>query len=390
MRLRPALVLWHRWFGLLGALWLFLLGATGSVLVFYEEIDHGLNADWFTASPGSSLPVSRMVGAALEAHPGNRPGYIDLPDEPGDVVTVYLEPVATPGKPPVASPSYWQVFVDPATARVLGARDANAIDLSRRGLMSFLYTFHYSLHLGRRMTWLLGLVGVVWIIDHVVSAVLSFPSAARWKESFRIRRRAAGHKRVFDLHRAGGLWLFPLTLTLAVTGVYFNWYETVIAAVDRVSPLTERPDAAVPALTTPLENPPVGLDQALALAGAARVDSLSYNPAKGVYWLRLFDPRDIDSNGGRWLFVDARSGAVVGDRHMNEGSAGDIFVAWQFPLHSGKAFGWPGRIAIFLAGIALCTFVVTGLMIWWRKRSARREAGRRSGVRPAPSVAPAE
>ena len=42
MRLRPALVLWHRWFGLLGALWLFLLGATGSILVFYEEIDHGL------------------------------------------------------------------------------------------------------------------------------------------------------------------------------------------------------------------------------------------------------------------------------------------------------------------------------------------------------------
>ena len=72
MRLRPALVLWHRWFGLLGALWLFLLGATGSILVFYEEIDHGLNADWFTASPGPTLPVSQLVGAAIGAHPGNR------------------------------------------------------------------------------------------------------------------------------------------------------------------------------------------------------------------------------------------------------------------------------------------------------------------------------
>lgn len=389
MRLRPALVLWHRWFGLLGALWLFLLGATGSILVFYEEIDHGLNADWFTASPGPTLPVSQLVGAAIGAHPGNRPGYIDLPDEPGDVVTVYLEPIAGAGQSAVR-PSYWQVFVDPATAKVLGARDANAIDLSRRGIMSFLYTFHYSLHLGAWMTWILGLVGLVWIIDHIASAVLSFPNAARWKESFRIRRRAAGHKRVFDLHRAVGLWLFPVTLTLAATGVYFNWSDDVLMAIDRISPLTKRPDQAAAALAEPLDRPPVSADRALTLAGAARVDSLSYNPAKGIYWLRLFDPRDIDSNGNRWLFVDARSGAVVGDRHFSEGSAGDVVVAWQFPLHSGKAFGWAGRIAIFLSGIALCTFVVTGLMIWWRKRSARHVAVRRSAAQTERSVAPAE
>lgn len=389
MRLRPALVLWHRWFGLLGALWLFLLGATGSILVFYEEIDHRLNADWFTASPGPTLPVSQLVAAAVDSHPGNRPGYIDLPDEPGDIVTVYLEPIASAGRSP-ASPPYWQVFVDPATGKLLGARDANAIDLSRRGIMSFLYTFHYSLHLGGWMTWILGLVGLVWIVDHIVSAVLSFSNIARWRESFRIRRGAAGHKRVFDLHRAVGLWLFPVTLTLAATGVYFNWSDDVLMAIDRVSPLTKRPDQVATALAQPLDRPPVSVDQALALAGTATVDSLAYNPDKGIYWLRLFDPRDIDSNGNRWLFVDARSGAVIGDRHFSEGSAGDIVVAWQFPLHSGKAFGWPGRIAIFLAGIALCMFVVTGLMIWWRKRSARRQAVRRSGMRIAPSVAPAE
>jgi len=48
-------------------------------------------------------------------------------------------------------------------------------------------------------------------------------------------------------------------------------------------------------------------------------------------------------------------------------------MAWQFPLHSGKAFGWPGRIAIFMTGIATCMFIVTGLMMWARKRAGRRK-----------------
>ena len=51
MRTRPAL-LWHRWFGLLGGVWLLVIALTGSVLVFHEEIDHALNPDWFTASAG--------------------------------------------------------------------------------------------------------------------------------------------------------------------------------------------------------------------------------------------------------------------------------------------------------------------------------------------------
>jgi uncharacterized iron-regulated membrane protein len=54
-----------------------------------------------------------------------------------------------------------------------------------------------------------------------------------------------------------------------------------------------------------------------------------------------------------------------------EGSAGDIFLQAQFPLHSGRIIGLPGRIRISLMGLAVATLSVTGLVIWWRKRQAR-------------------
>ncbi|MEO1087110.1 MAG: PepSY-associated TM helix domain-containing protein, partial [Acidobacteriota bacterium] len=91
--------------------------------------------------------------------------------------------------------------------------------------------------------------------------------------------------------------------------------------------------------------------------------------------------------GQRYIYVDMVDGAVVGDRHRAVGTAGDVFVALQFPLHSGKLLGWPGRMLISLTGLILCGLVVTGYIVWWRKRrgrlawAAKRGAGqpRRSG-----------
>jgi uncharacterized iron-regulated membrane protein len=46
----------------------------------------------------------------------------------------------------------------------------------------------------------------------------------------------------------------------------------------------------------------------------------------------------------------------------------------QFPLHSGRIIGLPGRILISVIGVAVAVLSATGLMIWLRKRSARRRA----------------
>ena len=369
----------------MGAVWLFLIAATGSILVFYEEIDRALNPDLFTASSGAPQPLDRVAAAALAGHPDKFVRYIDIADNRRATHLVYL--AQRPDAPEEAKASAWQMFVDPATARVLGARDYDAIDLSRRGITSFVYKLHYSMHLGEWMAWLLGLLSLLWVVDHAVAAALSFPNAARWRESFRIRRAARGHKRIFDLHRAIGLWLFPVTLTLAVSGVYFNWHEEFKMAVNAISPLTPRIDEQRQALAEPLLAPPIGFDEAVGRAGSAQVDGLAFNAAKGLYWLRVYDQRDIDPYGRRWIFVDAHDGRIMSDTHAADGSGGDVLLAWQFPLHSGKALGWPGRIAIFVTGIATCMFVVTGLLMWARKQSARRT--RRHGSASLASI-PAE
>jgi uncharacterized iron-regulated membrane protein len=365
-------VLWHRWFGLLAALWLTLMAVTGSVIVFYDEADTALNPDLRTVSPSAvPLPPGRIVAAAEAHRAGAHASFVNLPDSPTESAQVFLR--ARKDSNAEITPGTY-VMVDPYSGIVLGERIFGAFTPDRRHLMDMIYQLHIDLMLGDWMVWFLGLVALFWTLDHIAALVLSFPVAAKWVQSFRIRRHAKGHKFVFDLHRATGLWFFPVTLVLAFSGLYLNWHEEVIAAVETVSPVTHRYNEHAPYLDAPLYSPPVGYNAAVSTAAARAgkpVDMIRYFPWQALYIARAFDDRDIDPYGRRMIAVNATTGAIMDDYHAASGTAGDIFLVWQYPLHSGKAFGWPGRIVIFLSGIVVTGFCITGILLWWRKRKAR-------------------
>lgn len=385
MPIRNALLLWHRWFGLIAALWLLLLAVTGSLIVFYDEIDRSLNPDLRSVAIRAGTAPLDDIRASVEAYqPGSALDYLMLPQHSGDSILAFVGPRLAPGAKAPDDFIYRQIYVDPHDGRILGTRIFGEAGLDRRRLAQFLYQLHMDLSLGPVATWLLGLLALLWTLDHIVSALLSFPSPRRWRESFRIRRGVSGYKRHFDLHRAIGLWLFPVTLMLAISGLSLTWSDTFDAAVDVFSPTSGFPTASLKPLARPDHAPALSLDRAIALAerqaGGQHVQAISLHPDLGVYWLRLFDPRDLDDLGRRWILLRYADGAILSDRHVTQGSAGDVFTAWMFPLHSGKAFGWTGRIAIALSGLALSLVIVTGVTIWARKRRARAQvAGRTTG-----------
>ena len=87
--------------------------------------------------------------------------------------------------------------------------------------------------------------------------------------------------------------------------------------------------------------------------------------------------------GVPWLYVDARSGTLLGARVPGEGSAGDLFMQLQFPLHSGRIAGVPGRVLVSLLGLLVATLSITGVVIWARKRIAKGRTARARALSPA-------
>ncbi|HET6524626.1 PepSY-associated TM helix domain-containing protein [Sphingopyxis sp.] len=366
-RPRHALKLWHRWFGLLAGLWLALLAATGIAVTFYDELDSALNADWRTVpAPARAAPVGDAVAAAGRALPGFAPDMIEIPGHEGDTLWMM-------GRAPVGGvPTRVQLFSDPRDGSVLGWRETGAIVFDRRHAMDIIYGLHIDLLAGPWMTWFFGLVSLLWVIDHAIAAALTFPKGMHWLRAFRIEGRRGSLKRLFDSHRAWGLWLLPVTLVLAVTGVTLSWPDDSREAVGFVSPVTGRLHESM--ADVPESAPAVDVDTAIArVVGEAgeRVHSVRLFPDHGVYAVRTFDARDRDDQGRLWHYVAMDDGRVVGTRHDNGTTAGDEFFAWQYPLHSGKAFGLIGRLLVLLGGVVTLWLCLSGIKLWWRRRRQR-------------------
>lgn len=371
-RWRPFARVWHRWFGILGGLWLLLLAVTGSAITFYDELDSWLNPDLRSIPVAAEhhAPVDLAVVRAQAALPGFAPNNILMPSHPRGTIWML-------GRAPIGEgrPRGVQIFADPRDGRTLGWRESGKLALDRQHIMDILYGLHVDLLAGEWMTWFFGLVSLAWLIDHLIALWLAVPLLAKWRSAFAVAGRPGSLRRLFDWHRAPGMWGWPVTFVLALTGVTLAWPGDSRVAVSIVSPVSERLHEHWPDVPPPERV--IGLDRAIAAVTNDRADvhSLRILPDHAAYAVRTFDPRDPDYQGRLWTYVAMADARILGQRHDNGSSAGDVFFAWQYPLHSGQALGEPGRWIVFASGFLTSALVITGWMLWLRRRRSQRTPG---------------
>ena len=427
---RLAFVWLHRWVGLGIAAFLFVAGLTGAVISWDHELDEWLNPELHAIATGGTALSSLDLARAFEARDARaQVTYLPLAPEPGASLALFVEPRIDPATGRPFDLGYNQVFLDPATGAELGRRAwGQAWPITRATLVSFLYKLHYSLHvpefwgIDRWGVWLMGGVAIAWTLDGFVGLALTLPVRkrvradqppavrrelakgwwARWRPAWRIKTRGSAYRVTFDLHRAVSLWTWALLLVLAFTAFSLNLYrEVFLPVMSSVStltpdPFTQRRPADASAPIAPALDAARIVDLARA-EGARRgwsepVGALSYHRLHGVYAARFFQPGDDHGAAGvgpAMLYYDGADGRLLGDRRPWVGTAADLFVQAQFPVHSGRILGLPGRILISAMGLVVAMLSVTGVMIWWRKRAARVSVRRKAGTMAGAAV-PAE
>ncbi|MBS0270566.1 MAG: PepSY domain-containing protein, partial [Proteobacteria bacterium] len=209
----------------------------------------------------------------------------------------------------------------------------------------------------------------------------------RWAPAWRIKSNASRYRLNFDIHRAFGLWTWLLLLILAFTSISMNLGTEVVRPVlSKISSLTpEIWDARTPA---PLDKPIAAALPFAAVIGLASKEankrswkeplgSVFYSQEFGVYSVSFFELGAEHGEGGmgtKTLYFDGNTGAGLGETVPWAGTAADIFMQLQFPLHSGRIAGVPGRIALSIMGIVVAALSLTGIVIWLKKRLARAKS----------------
>lgn len=385
---RGALLLLHRYIGLLLALFLALAGITGSLLAWNEELEAALSPQLFRVQPPA--PSSARIDP-LRLHAMVRGRYPDafvarLPLEYSAGRSVQF---ALKGKRLAND----QVFVDPYTGRILGERMWGDIGQGRKNLMPFIYRLHYALALDGPGLFIFGVVALLWSVDCFIGGWLTLPPRRagplsswwrRWWSSWKLRGGSA-YKFSFNLHRAGGLWTWLLLFMLAWSSVAFNLPQVYEPAMRSLF-AHQRGMEAFPRLPAPNMAPAIGWEQALPaarqlMAGQARAlglqveaeKSLLYDPARGIYRYDVRTSRDIRHRGGHTrLVMDGDSGAFKGLWLPTGAASGDTITTWLTTLHMAALGGWPIQLLICALGLVVTALGVTGILIWLKKRRAAR------------------
>ncbi len=318
------------------------------------------------------------VTAKLMADPQyGKPNLLMLPTHEHGVFTAYY-----PLKGPEAGLGRSrQVMIDPITLTVKGERFWGMPGLSRQQLMPTLFHLHRYLLSGETGKTITGVGGMMLLILVLVGIVLWLPklTARGLKQSVRIAHGGSWSRFTYTLHRAGGIFVAPVLATIAFSGWYLNlpkWVTPIISSVMTVS-ANDKPHSATPPEGVHAITPGPGHDGRPARVSGRAGHAHRPAPQAGRCSTRsaCASPAKIRSDSGATrLWLDAYTGQRLGARDplAKDAPSGDTLITWLYPLHSGEAFGTPGRAFITAFGLTPLIFAITGVLIWWKRRSGHR------------------
>ncbi len=373
MRTRKLRRLWvtaHSWLGLTAGLLFCVMGLSGSFLVFYPEIDRMLNPELVTTTgQGRPVPVARVLASAGAISGGRFVHSMFPAGEDFAVHRVWLTPSASDQS------RMWEVLVDPYSAKVLGERPAVPVfDPARRNIVNTIYTLHYNLFAGSVGGTIVGLIGIALLFSLVSGMTLWWPRRGKWRQMLSIKHPARGFRLHVDLHRVTGAYGAILLVTMAVTGICLVFPDQVRALIPGGATLRGVASPKSSAIIIPAPDADAVIAASHAFLPGATVRVLWLPGASGSDWrVTLREPGHVGWAGGAAdIAIDPVSGRMVSLARYEGSSAEDKILAWQLPLHNGSALGTLGRVLMCIAGLAPTFLLVTGCLIYWRKRQASR------------------
>jgi len=390
---RDLVLVVHRWTGLTMAVFLVFVGLTGTLLAFREPINRLFNPGLYVDANGRQPLDLATLAERAEAQEPKMSIWMFTSEQHQALFHVFprLDPVTN--KPQAIN--FDQLILDPYTGRELGHYGMEDWSNWRPNIMNIVYGIHTALATRSGYGWeFMGIVALVWTLDSLVAIWLTFPRGVgsfwqRWRQAWGVKWSANSTRVNFDLHRAGGLWLWPLLFVFGWSSVMFGLpqvYEPVMHAVFGKPYLEEGIQPLV--LPQPLLHPKLNWREAqtigeklMAEQGAlhhfniTRPYGMAYVGELGGYSYCVRTSEDIRGHG--WdtgVLIDGNNGSLRSLFLPSGQNLGNTIGTVLWGIHYADLRDWfiyrlfIGFFGIFLAGLS-----TTGVVIWWKKRRVRRQ-----------------
>ena len=368
----------HLWLGLTLGMLLSVYGVTGSILVFHAEINEWLHPELLVVEKPTNAqyrPLADLFASSRAImSPSAKLGFAIYPRNDKATLNVRFQL-------PTVGEHYetWLVAVNPYTAQVTGKfLLRRSIEWLPETFIGIIFELHYALLIPFESVSavVVGISAALLIISTLTGLIVWWPLTGNWRNALTIKRKSGKVRFNYDLHKASGFYTALIMIPVLFSGIYMVLQHNVASVLELFSPVTYRYWFQS---KPPYPNAPaIDIDEAVAIA-------LKQYPQGHLNWIygapNPTQTYTVCQNGvdaqdsmlqRRCTVIDRYSGKILDldDPSLPTATAGEIFTHWQWPLHSGQAFGMTGRVLVFITGLICPVLFVTGVIRWLQKRRA--------------------
>ena len=361
--MRRAVAITHAWAGMVVGLVLFVVCLTGVFAVLKQEVRYWeMPSERLAPTPRPDLDALLHAGQARFGDTASL--TIQLPDGLRRHAIV-----APAGGRPAAGQSPLRLRAD----------DASPMPAPYGGATDLLVTLHNTLHAGFPGRVIVGLFGFA-LAFLIVGGVANHPRRA--SGLLRLRIGTDARTLALDVHKLLGLWLSPLLLLIAVTGIFsgLGALATVNLAPHAFPDDPRRvmralmDDTSFPALGQPAAMPGLNalVDRHRQAHPGFRVESVAirhWGDAQAYATLRGHGAGQLSTGVFERFHYRLRDSALL--RHDSAAQRGpwtQAFIAIQ-PLHFAQYGGSASRWLHAAGGLAAALLAASGTWLWLRRRA---------------------
>ncbi|MFK8329312.1 PepSY domain-containing protein [Pseudomonas sp. BJa5] len=377
----------HWFFGITAGLVLALMGITGAIWSFQDELLELFNPDVLTVEVRQEgvLPMPELV-RRIEAEHGDKVAMLSVQPGSDKAARVFFTP-------PPGERRGLMHYADPYTGKLQG-------DVAGQGFFDLMLRLHRFLAMGDTGRQITGACTLMLIFFCLSGLYLRWPrKALNWRTWLTLDWAKKGRAFNWDLHAVAGTWCLLFYLLFALTGLFwsYEWYREGLNKLLADGPAAGQQHKRGEGRGRPGGAPgkdakPLVVDYEAIwsnLQTAAGPGMTSYNlrlpPAGGqpatLFYLLEGAEHERALNA---LTIDPASGQVKKHERYADKSFKAQLLASVYALHVGSYFGLTGRILVTIASLTMPLFFVTGWLLYLdRRRKKRQVRAARSNLAPS-------
>ncbi len=328
-----------------------LIGATGSLLVFRDEIEALTYPELMTTvGRHERVSVQHVLDVVRHAYPQDSVFSLRMPRKPQQVYLLKMNDANS-----------LFVYVDPYSGKLIGSHQ------QKDTFMGWIAVMHTQLLLGEQGKTILGVSGLLLMVMSGAGIFLWWPRKGKISQGFQINWSGAWKKRVFNMHRVCGIYSVFFLLVIGLTGASLVFNKTASGITDFLTASPPRP--APPLSGHPgAEHAAPPLDELLRQA-----DRLMPAPTTWISFpqtpraplvVRKKTSAESHPNGRNFIYFDQYNGDVLLVENASTAPLGTRIYNVFYPLHVGTIGGLSTRILQMIVGFLPLILFITGYIMW--------------------------